>query len=382
MADEDAASGPLQLRLPGAVTLASGREIGRVTVACETFGELDSDGANAVLVCHALSGDAHVASGPGADRRQRPGWWDVMVGPGKAIDTDSYFVICANVLGGCSGTTGPSSLDPATGRPWGLRFPMVTIEDMIDVQARLLDELGVERLVSVAGGSMGGMQVLAWAKRYPERVASVMPIATTARLGAQAIAFNEVGRRAILGDPAFRGGDYYESGQPAQGLSVARMIGHITYLSDESMRAKFGRRLRDDEQPAYGFVTEFEVESYLEHQGRRFVERFDANTYLYMTRAMDHFDLANGSDSLEAALAGVGCSFLVLSFTSDWLFPTYQSLELVEALRAVGADVTFAEVESAYGHDAFLLEEEGQREHVVPFLEEAARRNREALRAG
>jgi homoserine O-acetyltransferase len=303
-----------------------------------------------------------------------------MVGPGKAIDTERYFVVCANVLGGCSGTTGPSSLEPSTGRSYGLRFPLVTIEDMVDVQARLLDELGVRRLLAVAGGSMGGMQVLSWAKRYPERVASVLPIATTARLGAQAIAFNEVGRRAILGDPAFMDGDYYATGQPAHGLSVARMVGHITYLSDESMHEKFGRRMQDGKQPAYGFTTEFEVESYLEHQGRSFVERFDANTYLYMTKAMDYFDLANGAGTLEAALADVRAGFLVLSFSSDWLFPTQDSVELTEALEAVGADVTFAEIESAHGHDAFLLEAEGQRAYVEPFLAEALELNRTASR--
>ncbi len=298
----------------------------------------------------------------------RPGWWDPFVGPGKAFDTERYFVICANVLGGCSGTTGPSSVDPATGRAYGLNFPVVTVEDMVDVQARLLDELGIERLLAVAGGSMGGMQALAWSTRYPDRVAGCLAIATTWRLAAQAIAFNEVGRTAILGDSAFRFGDYYDHGTPRHGLAVARMIGHITYLSDESMREKFGRRLRDREAPAFEFVTEFEVESYLAYQGKRFTERFDANTYLYMTKAMDYFDLCAGSPSLADALSSATARFLVLSFSSDWLFPTYQSRELVDALRARGAEVSFAEVASPYGHDAFLLEPEAQHAFIEPFL--------------
>lgn len=361
-------SGPVSFTLPGTLTLASGGTLSRVDVAYETFGSLDDDGANAVLVCHALSGDAHVATGPGADGAERVGWWHTMVGPGKAIDTGRYFVISSNVLGGCSGTTGPGSPDPATGQPYGLRFPLVTIEDMVDVQAALLDHLGIDRLLAVAGGSMGGMQALAWARRYPDRVASVLAGATTWRLAAQAIAFNEVGRTAILGDPAFAGGDYYGSGQPDHGLAIARMIGHITYLSDTSMREKFGRRLRDREGHAFDFVTEFEVESYLAYQGRKFVERFDANTYLYMTKAMDYFDLSAGSADLASALSGVRSRALLWSFSSDWLFPTYQSREIVDALLASGAEVSFAQIESPYGHDAFLLEPEAQGALVVPFL--------------
>jgi homoserine O-acetyltransferase len=370
------------LALDGVLVLASGRTLGDVEVAYETWGELDEDGANAVLVCHALSGDSHVAGlrseqGP-ADA---PGWWDVMVGPGKAIDTDRFFVVCANVLGGCSGTTGPSSIDPATGSPYGLRFPIVTIEDMVDVQARLLHSLGVRRLASVIGGSMGGMQALAWAKRYPELVASVVADATTWRLGAQAIAFNEVGRRAILEDPAFAAGDYYAAGQPESGLGIARMIGHITYLSDESMHKKFGRRLQSSVDYAYGFVSEFQVESYLAYQGQRFVERFDANTYLYMTKAMDYFDLQGDAPSLAAALREVGARFLVLSFSSDWLFPTARSKELVSALRENGNEVSFAEIQSAYGHDAFLLEPEAQHRLVGPFLTNALRHSHETAAA-
>jgi homoserine O-acetyltransferase len=364
-----AASGPQSVTLPGAISLASGRTLAGVEVAYETFGTLDADRANAVLVCHALSGDAHVATGPGADGAERVGWWEGMVGPGQPIDTERYFVICSNVLGGCSGTTGPGSIDAETGRPFGLHFPLVTIEDMVDVQAALLDELGIPRLLAVVGGSMGGMQALAWARRYPERVASVLAGATTWRLAAQAIAFNEVGRTAILGDPGFSGGDYYGGGaQPDHGLAIARMIGHITYLSDESMHDKFGRRLQDRENHAFDFVTEFEVESYLAYQGRKFVERFDANTYLYMSKAMDYFDLSTGAASLADALAGVTARVLLWSFTSDWLFPTYHAREVVDALAAHGAEVSFIELTSPYGHDAFLLENDEQGRFIAPFL--------------
>jgi homoserine O-acetyltransferase len=356
-----ASSGPRTLTLEGTVRLAGGRVLEGVEVAYETFGTLDTEGGNAVLVCHALSGDAHAAAGPGPDGAPRPGWWEEIVGPGLAIDTDRYFAVCANVLGGCSGTTGPGSIDPASGQPWGLRFPLVTVEDMVDVQARLLDALGVERLLAVVGGSMGGMQALAWASRYPERVDAIVAAATTARLGAQAIAFNEVGRAAILADPAFLEGDYVPDAQPAAGLAIARMVGHITYLSQESMRSKFGRRLRDRDEHAFEFVSEFEVESYLAYQGRRFVERFDANTYLYMTKAMDYFDWAPPTGPLPR--------FLVLSFSSDWLFPTAHSRDIVRTLLARGADVSFAEIDSPYGHDAFLLEPGRQGALIGAFLD-------------
>jgi homoserine O-acetyltransferase len=370
------------LGLDGVLTLASGRTLNGVEVAYETWGDLDELGANAVLVCHALSGDSHLAGlRPGQKPDDAPGWWDVMVGPGKAIDTERFFVVCANVLGGCSGTTGPSSIDPDTGVPYGLRFPLVTIEDMVDVQAKLLHALGVRRLTAVIGGSMGGMQALAWAKRYPDRVGAVIADATTLRLGAQAIAFNEVGRRAILEDPAFAGGHYYDAGQPESGLGIARMIGHITYLSDESMHKKFGRRLQSSADYAYDFVSEFQVESYLAYQGQRFVERFDANTYLYMTKAMDYFDLQGDSPSLAAALREVSARFLVLSFSSDWLFPTARSKELVSALRENGNEVSFAEIPSAYGHDAFLLEPEAQHRLISPFLTNALRHARDAAGA-
>lgn len=363
------ASGRRISSLPGGLDLQSGRRLEHVDIAYETFGELDEHGANAVLICHALSGDAHVAAGVTPAGVEKPGWWDVMVGPGLAIDTRKYFVICSNVLGGCSGTTGPESIDPATDTPYGLRFPLVTIEDMVDAQALLVRSLGVDKLLTVTGGSMGGMQALSWTRRYPERVRTCIGVATTPRLAAQAIAFNEVGRTAILGDPNFAGGDYYGGPQPAQGLAIARMVGHITYLSDESMRSKFGRRLRAREDHAFDFVTEFEVESYLAYQGRKFVERFDANTYLYMTKAMDYFDLAAGSPSLADALTGLGVRFLLLTFSSDWLFPTYQTHGLVNAIRKAGGQVSFAEIESPYGHDAFLLEPEEQRRYIEPFLE-------------
>lgn len=361
--------GPKTLVLDGSIRLAGGRTLQGVEVAYETFGRLAGDGGNAVLICHALSGDAHVADGPGHDGSTRPGWWNGLVGPGLAIDTDRYFVICSNVLGGCSGTTGPGSIDPATGEPWGLQFPLITIEDMVEVQARLLDSLGVERLLAVVGGSMGGMQALAWSTCYPERVDSVLAIATTGRLGAQSIAFNEVGRAAILADPAFADGAYSASSPPGDGLAIARMIGHITYLSDEGMRDKFGRRLRDREEHAFDFVKEFEVESYLAYQGKRFVERFDANTYLYMTKAMDYFDWSPPE--------GLGLPrFLVVSFTSDWLFPTAQAREIVRVLLQGDADVTFAEIASPYGHDAFLLETQHQGAIVSAFLQRARTRGR------
>jgi len=361
-------SGLKTIRLPAGLSLAGGGFLSQVDIAYETFGVLDENGTNAVLVCHALSGDSHVATGPWVDGSERQGWWEPIVGPGKAIDTEHYFVICSNVLGGCSGTTGPGSIDPATGERFGLRFPLVTIEDMVDAQAALLDELGIGRLLCVVGGSMGGMQALSWSRRYPERVASVIGCATTWRLAPQAIAFNEVGRTAILGDAAFMGGDYPPDQQPELGLAIARMIGHITYLSEESMRNKFGRRLARSDGHAFDFVTEFEVESYLAHQGRKFVERFDANTYLYMTKAMDYFDLSRKASSLAEALQSVQSRYLFLTFSSDWLFPTRETQDIVDALCSVGAEVSFAQIESPYGHDAFLLESEEQTAFVAPFL--------------
>jgi homoserine O-acetyltransferase len=354
---------------PEELTLRSGVRLGPIDVAYETYGKLSAERDNVVLICHALTGDAHVA-GLRHEGDHKRGWWDVMVGPGKGIDTDRYFVVCSNILGGCKGTTGPSSIDPSTGRPYGLRFPMVTIADMVRVQHALLTEhLGIDRLLCITGGSMGGMQVLQWALDHPEMVESVAPIATCARLGAQAIAFDEVGRQAIYADPNWREGDYYGHEPPNRGLAVARMVGHITYLSDESMRQKFGRSLQDRDTVGYDFGNpDFQVESYLRYQGGRFVERFDANSYLYITKAMDYFDLEADNVSLVEAFAAARARFLVVSYSGDWLFPTYQSKDIVRALQANGLVTTFCELPSDYGHDAFLLEDAALREVMSQFL--------------
>ncbi len=350
---------------PERLELRSGARLGPIDVAYETYGDLNERRDNAVLICHALSGDAHVAGRHSPDD-PKPGWWDVMIGPGKGIDTERYFVICSNCIGGCKGSTGPCSVNPQTGRRYGLDFPMVTIQDMVTVQHELVTrELGLDRLLCVTGGSMGGMQVLQWAIQYPDMVVSAVPIATTSRLNAQGIAFDEVGRQAIYSDPNWNGGDYYDDEPPKHGLAVARMIGHITYLSDESMREKFGRGLQDREEVGYDFgPPDFQVESYLQYKGRSFVERFDANSYLYITKAMDYFDLRADYGSLVEAFSGVDSRFLVVSYSGDWLFPTYQSKEIVRALQANGVMTTFCELESAYGHDAFLLEDE-QLTHVI-----------------
>jgi homoserine O-acetyltransferase len=291
-----------------------------------------------------------------------------MIGPGKAFDTDKYFVICSNVLGGCRGTTGPGSINPATGCPFAMSFPVITIRDMVRLQAMLLTELGIERLLGVAGGSMGAMQALEWAVSYPERVVASIPIAGTARHSAQQIAFNEVGRQAIIADPDWNGGDFYGKTLPARGLAVARMVGHITYMSDDSMREKFGRRLRGKEKYGFDFDVDFEVESYLRYRGSQFVNRFDANSYLYITKAMDYFDLANGHGTLSSAFEGGGTRFLVISFTSDWLYPSYQSQEVVRALRSQNRDVAYCELPSNYGHDAFLVDVAEQTDLIRGFL--------------
>ena len=365
---------------PGELELECGQKLGPITLAYETCGTLSPQRDNAVLVLHALSGDAHVA-GYHTPGDRKPGWWDLFIGPGKAIDTTKYFVVCANIIGGCKGSTGPSSVNPATGRPFGLGFPMVTISDMVRTQKVLMDRLDIPRWLSMTGGSMGGFQVLEWVVRYPDRVASAMPIATAARLSAQGIAFNEVGRQAIMADPNWRGGDYYEGDAPRAGLAIARMIGHITYLSDEQMHAKFGRRLRDRAGFGYDFKTEFEVESYLKYQGDSFVRRFDANSYLYITKSMDYFDLAAGRGSLVEVFEGVRAEFLVLSITSDWLFPTYQSKEIVRALKANGIPTTFLELQSPHGHDAFFLPNGQMSAMIAGFLENVQRRVREAAAA-
>ncbi|MCC7174377.1 MAG: homoserine O-acetyltransferase [Bryobacterales bacterium] len=346
--------------------LDSGASLAQVDVAYQTYGVLNRSRSNGILLLHALTGDAHVAGI--SQETGKPGWWDNSVGPGKAFDTEKYFIVCANVLGGCRGTTGPASINPATGAHYAMSFPVITICDMVRLQKKLVDHLGIERLLAVAGGSMGGMQALEWAVAYPEAVAAVIPIATTSRHSAQQIAFNEVGRQAIMADPDWNQGDYYGGKPPARGLSVARMVGHITYMSDESMREKFGRRLRDKERYGFDFSVDFEVESYLRYRGAQFVERFDANSYLYITKALDYFDLANGRGSLAEALGQTAARFLVISFTSDWLYPTYQSLEIVKALRSRNRDVAYCELTSNYGHDAFLVDIGEQSEILRGFL--------------
>ncbi len=337
--------------------LDAGVELAPFQIAYQTYGTLNSARSNAVLICHALTGDQHVASVHPVTGK--PGWWETMVGPGKPIDTDRYFVICPNVVGACMGTTGPASINNKTGRPYGLEFPVVTIRDMVRAQAMLLDHLGIEMLFAVAGGSMGGMQVLQWAVSYPERVFAVLPIACATRHSAQNIAFHEVGRQAVMADPEWRGGRYLAEGtNPRRGLAVARMAAHITYLSDAALHRKFGRRFQDRAMPTFSFDADFEVESYLRHQGSSFVERFDANSYLYLTRAMDYFDLAaDYGGVLAAAFRGTKTRFCVVSFTSDWLFPTPESRAIVHALNASSARVSFAEIVTDKGHDAFLLDE-------------------------
>lgn len=341
---------------PNEMCLESGARLGPVTLAYETYGTLNREKSNAILVCHALSGNSHAAGYYSKDDPS-PGWWDIMVGPGKGIDTDKYFVICSNILGSCMGSTGPCSIDPRTNRPYGLNFPLVTIGDMVKAQKALLDHLGIEKLLTVVGGSIGGMQVLEWCVRYPDFVVSAIPLATTTRHSALAIAFNEVARQAIMADPNWKGGNYYEGPKPDTGLAVARMIGHITYLSDEAMRHKFGRRLQGREKFSFDFDADFQVESYLRHQGNKFVERFDANAFLYVTKAADYYDLPNQHDSGSAvkAFSRARAKFLVVSFTSDWLYPTYQSKAMVQAMKKCGRDVSFCEIEAEWGHDAFLL---------------------------
>ncbi|MDH3663682.1 MAG: homoserine O-acetyltransferase, partial [Alphaproteobacteria bacterium] len=321
-----------RVRLTSPIRLDCGVELDPITVAYQTYGTLNAERSNAILVCHALTGDqfaaeAHPLTG-------KDGWWELMIGPGKPLDTERYFVICTNILGGCMGTTGPMEVAETTGKPHGLKFPVITIGDMVRVQARLLDQLGIERLFAVAGGSMGGMQVLEWTARYPKRVFCALPIATSARHSAQNIAFHEVGRQAIMADPDWQGGSYYDTGlRPVRGLSVARMAAHITYLSEPALHRKFGRSLQDRNELTYGFDADFQVESYLRHQGSTFVDRFDANSYLYVTRAMDYFDLAAAFDGVLAnAFRDSVTRFCVLSFSSDWLFPTAESRELVRAL--------------------------------------------------
>ena len=345
------------LDLTEPLVLESGAILPSVRVAYQTYGVLDSERSNAILICHALTGDQFVADTHPITGK--PGWWTTLVGPGKVIDTNRYFVICSNVLGGCLGTTGPTDINPETGEVWGLNFPVITVGDMVNVQRRLIDHLGIQSLFCVLGGSMGGMQVLQWATAYPDRVFAAVPIATAARHSAQNIAFNEVGRQAIMADPDWRAGDYLRQGKsPERGLAVARMAAHITYLSEPALHRKFGRNLQDRTRITYGFEADFQVESYLRYQGTSFVERFDANSYLYITRAMDYFDLASEHGGrLAEAFRGTKTRYCVFSFTSDWLFPTKESRAIIHALNAVAANVSFVEIETDKGHDAFLLDE-------------------------
>ncbi len=363
----------LRLRVTEPLTLDCGVALGPYTIAYQTYGTLNPERSNAILICHALTGDQYVAETHPITGK--PGWWETLVGPGKVLDTGRYFLICANVLGGCMGTTGPVEVNPATGQPWGLSFPVITIADMVRAQKRLIDHLGIESLFCVIGGSMGGMQVLQWAASFPERVFAAVPIATAARHSAQNIAFHEVGRQAIMADPDWRHGTYLETGRrPARGLAVARMAAHITYLSEQALHRKFGRNLQNRAELAYGFDAEFQVENYLRHQGITFVERFDANSYLYITRACDYFDLAaEHGGVLAQAFRGTPTRFCVISFTSDWLYPTAENRAIVHALNAAAANVSFVEVETDKGHDAFLLDEPEFFATLRGFLDGCAR---------
>ena len=348
---------------PDELALESSEKLGPITLAYETYGTLNREKSNAILVLHALSGDAHAA---GID-----GWWSSLIGEGKGIDTNKYFVICSNVLGGCRGSTGPASTNPATGKPYGTDFPTVSIGDMVNAQKLLIDELGIQKLLAVVGGSMGGMQVLQWMVSYPQSIRSAIPIATAMKHTPQQIAFNEVGRQAILADPDWRGGHYYVGAVPAKGLAVARMIGHITYMSDVSMTQKFGRRTSTKNGNAK-FGADFEVEGYLHNRGDNFVKRFDANSYLYITKAIDNFNILNGNKNLANIFKGLTAKVLVIAFKSDWLYPTYQSQEIVKALKLSGADASYIEVNSTYGHDAFLLETEQEALLIGNFLKSVA----------
>ncbi len=361
-------------QLPDSLLLDNNDALEDGIIAYETYGKLNKAADNAILICHALSGDAHAAGfHAGANK---PGWWEIMIGPGKAIDTNRYFVICSNILGSCMGTSGPSSLNPATGRAYGLKFPVITIADMVRAQKQLIDFLGIPRLLAVIGGSIGGMQSLEWTIRYPDMVFSAILLATTQRHSALAIAFNEVARQAIMADPNWQGGNYYQGTKPDMGLAVARMIGHITYLSDEAMRHKFGRRLQDKEDFSFNFDADFQVESYLRYQGKKFVERFDANSFLYITKAADYFDLAprpKADGSQNSPFVKARARYLVISFTSDWLYPTRESRAMVKSMKKNSLDVSFCEIEAKWGHDAFLLESERLSNLMSGFLDRMSR---------
>ncbi|MBF0125296.1 MAG: homoserine O-acetyltransferase [Magnetococcales bacterium] len=350
------------------LALDSGASLAPVRVAYETYGQLNADRSNAILICHALSGNAHAAGKHHADDK-KPGWWDSYIGPGKPFDTDRYFIISSNNLGGCNGTTGPSSINPATGRPYGLRFPMITLADMVRVQKSLIDHLEIPRLMAVAGGSMGGMMALQWALDYPDLVASSVIIGSTLRLSAQNIAFNAVARQAIMMDPHFNNGDHYEGEKPNNGLALARMMAHITYMSEQGLHEKFGRRLQDRDSFSYGFEADFAIESYLHHQGSSFVDRFDANTYLYITKAMDYFDPFPDPETTARRLGPVQARFLVMSFDTDWRFDTSRSKEMVKILHWNEKNVSFQEISSPHGHDTFLIDTPIFRQSLASFLQ-------------
>ncbi len=354
---------------PQEFMLESGEKVGPITLAYETYGRLNEEKSNAVMIFHALSGDAHAAGFHVGE--SSPGWWDNMIGPGKAFDTNKYFVICSNVIGGCKGSTGPSSINPGTNKPYGLDFPVVTVGDMVNAQRHLIDYLSIDKLLSVAGGSMGGMQVLQWMVSYPQRIRRAMPMAPTIRHSPQQIGFNEVGRQARRGDARWKGGTYYAGPPPASGLAVARMVGHITYMSDQSMTEKFGRRLKNN-RADFKFTADFEVEGYLQYRGNNFVKRFDANSYLYVTKAIDFFDASAGK-KLGQVFQGIDVKALVIAFKSDWLYPAYQSQAIVKACKLAGLDVTYCEVDSNYGHDAFLLETREETHLIKFFLEKLYR---------
>ena len=349
---------------PNKLNLELREKLGPIKLAYETYGVLNRQKSNAILVLHALSGDAHAA---GFHKGETvAGWWDNMIGPGRGLDTDKYFVICSNVIGGCKGSTGPSSINSRNNQPYGLDFPIVTISDMVNAQKHLIDHLAIERLLAVIGGSMGGMQTLQWMISYPDRIRSAIPIATSMKHTPQQIAFNEAGRQAIMADSNWKKGQYYDLAKPAKGLAVARMIGHITYMSDVSMAAKFGRRLRVNKAPSK-FGAEFEVEGYLRYRGDNFVKRFDANSYLYITKAIDYFNLLN-EKGLADVFQALRAKVLVIAFKSDWLYPAYQSQEIVKACKLAGVDTTYCEMKSMYGHDAFLLEIDEEADLVKHFL--------------
>ena len=353
---------------PAEMVLENGERLGPIKVAFETYGTLNARRSNAVLILHALTGDAHAAGFHKGDAK--PGWWDEMIGPGKAFDTEKYFVICSNVLGGCTGTTGPASIDPRNGKRYGVDFPVITISDMVKVQKHLIDHLEIDQLLSVAGGSMGGMQALEWIASYPDQLKSAIIIATAAKHSPQQIAFNEVGRQAIMADPHWKDGNYYGGHLPAKGLSVARMIGHITFMSDTSMAEKFGRR-HGRNGNSHKFSNGFAVEEYLHYRGDNFVKRFDANSYLYITKAIDTFDVSRGNN-LSEVFKGIEAKVLVIAFKSDWLYPASQSREIVRACKGAGVDATYCEIDSTYGHDAFLLEVDEETHLVKHFLQRAS----------